>query len=693
MRAGGRLGFFLVAAGMLAACAHVDQGRYAITSIEIEGNEAVDSEAIEACLISRERENFSLKLGLSTPTCGKPPFDSSPPTLRLWRWPWTDWPAFNEAVFENDVERVTRFYRARGYYDARVLSVKVEPPEAQRPGKVGACDPKRETCTASILIVVDEGQPTRISSVEVRGLAELPVEVQERAKGSVPLAAGDVVDETFYETGKANLVKELRLSGHAAAKVEGRVEVSTSERTARIVYEAEPGPVYRLGKITVKGHGALPAAPIAAAASLSTGDRYDPKALGEAQGEVYAMGAFSAAQIHETVRPEARLVDIEIQVTPLDPNALRLSVGVMSGAVQRTSTSELASVPQWDVHLVASYERRHLFGSLARVRIEERPRIIYNRDFPRLAPPTFGNIVKLTLTHPGLLERRTESFFESAWDYGPEPFLQFIRSDIYFRIGSRRRFFRGTLTATLALQQDLFVVDPSPDNVSSDGQPQDSYGLSYVEQDLRVDFRDDVIRPKLGAYFGVHAAEAVRWQLSDWTAYFLSPEARGYLPLFWDVVWASRFGLGSIFITEASPDLQPVARELGPTTYRLRGGGANSNRGFLAGTLGAGLTGGIRRWEASTELRVPFGESFVIAGFFDLGDVNDDKSFRFSHLNASVGHGFRFYTVLGAIRLDIGYRIPSLQRADGSHGIEPDASELWLIGVPGALHLTIGDAF
>jgi outer membrane translocation and assembly module TamA len=217
--------------------------------------------------------------------------------------------------------------------------------------------------------------------------------------------------------------------------------------------------------------------------------------------------------------------------------------------------------------------------------------------------------------------------------------------------------------------------------------------LSYVEQDVRVDFRDDVVRPKLGAYFGVHAAESVRWRLSDWTAYFLSPEARGYLPLFWDMVWASRFGLGSIFITRASDDLQPTTRDLGPTAYRLRGGGANSNRGFLAGTLGAGLTGGIRRWEASTELRIPFGESFVVAGFFDMGDVNDEKSFRFSHLNASVGHGFRYYTVLGAIRLDIGYRIPSLQRADGSNGIEPDASKLWLIGVPGALHLTIGDAF
>src|SRR5262245_62041566 len=125
MHAGGRFGRLLVVAGALAGCAHVDQGRYGITSMEVEGNEAVDSEAIEACLISNERESFSLKLGLSSPTCGKPPFDSSPPTLRLWRWPWTDWPAFNEAVFESDVERVTRFYRARGYYDAKVVSVKV----------------------------------------------------------------------------------------------------------------------------------------------------------------------------------------------------------------------------------------------------------------------------------------------------------------------------------------------------------------------------------------------------------------------------------------------------------------------------------------------------------------------------------------------------------------------------------------
>jgi outer membrane translocation and assembly module TamA len=691
MRVAGRAIFGVALA--LVGCARPDPGRYGITSIEIEGNDALDSEAIEACLISRERAHFGVRLGLSSPSCGKPPFDSSPPTLRLWRWPWTEWPAFNQAVFDQDVERVQRFYRARGYYEARIVKVEVTPPEARVPGKAGECDPAAETCPVSVLVVVDEGLPTHVQAVELRGLSGLPGELAERCRRAPPLAAGAVVDEEFYEQGKQNLVKELRAAGHAAAKVEGSVAVDTRARSARIMYEIEAGPVYRIGKVTVRGLSGYAARVVHAAAGLRGGARYDPEAIAEAQGEVYAMGAFSAAQMHETLRPDAREVDVAIEVTPLDPNAFRVSLGIMSGAVQRTSTSELQSVPQWDVHLVTSYERRHLFGSLARLRIEERPRIIYEDDFPRPTPPQFGNIVKLGVTYPGLIEPRTESFFETAWDYGPEPFLGFVRSDIYFRLGSRRRFFRGALTATLALQQDLFLVDPSPDNVSSDGEPQTSYGISYLEQDLRLDFRNNPARPRSGAYFGLRATEAPRWQGSDWTAFSLSPEARAFAPLFWDVVWATRAALGSIFITDASERLDPVARALGPTAYRLRGGGAYSNRGFLAGDLGAGPTGGIRRWELSSELRIPFGDSFVLAGFFDLGDVNDAPSFRFNHLNATAGHGFRYYTVLGAIRLDFGYRIPALQRADGSNGIEPDADELWLIGVPGAIHLTIGDAF
>jgi outer membrane translocation and assembly module TamA len=166
---------------------------------------------------------------------------------------------------------------------------------------------------------------------------------------------------------------------------------------------------------------------------------------------------------------------------------------------------------------------------------------------------------------------------------------------------------------------------------------------------------------------------------------------RGYVPLFWDIVWANRFAIAGLFIHDASSNLDATSQRLGPNAYRLRGGGANSNRGFLAGQLGAGPQGGIRRWEASSELRIPFGRDFVLAGFVDVGDVHDQASWRFNYLNFTVGWGLRYYTILGAIRLDTGLRILPLQRVDGSDGVSEDDSRLF--GAPGAIHLTIGDAF
>jgi outer membrane translocation and assembly module TamA len=482
----------------------------------------------------------------------------------------------------------------------------------------------------------------------------------------------------------------LRAAGHARAEVDGTVRIDTQSRQAEVTYRIEPGNIYTLGSCSVEGHGNLPDKPILAAASLHEGKRYSPRRVKDIQAEVYALGAFSAVELHEEVDEKARRIDLRIDVTPHSPHALRAGVGVLSGAQQRTDTGELRSVPQWDAHLFGRYEKRHVFGTLGKFRIEERPRIIFSAEFPGVTPPSFGNLVAIRLNQPGLIEARTDLFTEDAWDFGPDPFLGFERSDVYFRVGARRAFFHRKLSATLAVQQDLFIVDQA--QMTSDGSELPSgYGYSFLEQDLRLDLRDNATRPDHGAYFSLNATQAPRWRGSDWTAFRLAPEARGYVPLFWDIVWATRVSIAGLFIQEASSDLDATSQQLGPNTYRLRGGGANSNRGFLAGQLGVGRQGGVRRWEASSELRVPFGRHLVLSGFADVGDVNDEATWRFEHLNLSLGWGLRYYTILGAIRLDVGLRVLSLQTTDGTDLVRADDSRLF--GHPGALHLTIGDAF
>lgn len=691
-RASGLGAFALCTHLLMGGCAVHEPGRYQVTHVQVTGQEDLAERPLLECLVTRERPRVSLTLGLGDPGCGERPFDSQAPRLNLWRWWWTDWPAFNNAVFDEDQERILRWYQARGYYDARIVEVTFDPPEAGDPTKEAPCDLENDICPVRLVIKVEEGEPTLIEQVHLSGDDDLPVALKQELLTQVQMEVGVPIDEADYDSARERLLKSLRHAGYAQAEVKGRVEVQTESHQAEVHLELVPGEIFVFGELSLEGQGKLPERAILAAGALPSGDRYDPEALDEVQAEVLALGAFSSVEVHEEIDAEARKVDVLLKLTPRTKQDLRLGVGVLSGAQQRTSTGEMASVPQWDIHAFGRYERRHLLGSLARMTLEERPRMIFQRGFPRFTVPKYGNWLMLRLVQPGWLEARTETFSENAWDYGPDPYLGFLRSDLYFRLGARRGFFRRRLMATLAVQQDLLLVGKGANNTTSDGsQLPSSYGYTFVEQDLRLDLRDDPGRPRIGAYFGLNATQAPRWAGSDWTAFRLGPEARAYVPLFWDIVWANRFAVAGLFIRDASDNLDATSQALGPSTYRLRGGGANSNRGFLAGSLGAGLSGGVRRWEASTELRIPLGKSFVIAALMDAGDVNADPTWRFDYLNLAAGFGFRFYTILGAIRLDTALRIRSLQRLDGSDGVQEDDSALF--GAPGAMHLTIGDAF
>jgi len=238
------------------------------------------------------------------------------------------------------------------------------------------------------------------------------------------------------------------------------------------------------------------------------------------------------------------------------------------------------------------------------------------------------------------------------------------------------------------------VVPDDADNVTTDGSPTpSSYRYGFLQQDIKLDLRDQATQPRSGAYFALNSTEALHSVFSDWTSVRLMPDARVYMPLPFSSTLALRLALGALIIFDADSSLDDLSRRLGPSSYRLRGGGANSVRGFLPGELGAGSQGGIRRWESMLEWRLRLGSSLSAVAFVDMGDVNADDSFRFDHLNTSIGLGFRYFTVIGPLRLDAGFRIVDLQRIGPDDEIEDGASTFPFTNAPGALHLTIGDSF
>lgn len=693
-------------------------GQYGVASVDIEGADQVAERAIKPCLLTQERDAFGLTIGFASDDCQAPPFDSRPPRVSLWSWPWSDWQGLNLAIVDADVSRIERFYRARGYYDAEVIDVRFEPASAglgmlsltEPPGgadpKPDACDPTEDDCPVAVTFVVDEGQPLRVGSVTLEGLDDVPAKRRAAiAEAELP-AAGERFDELDYDLGKEALLERLHEAGYAAAVVEGRVQLDHPRKRAAIRYHVTPGRVFVFGDVRVDGEGQLPRQPIIAVAKSLLGERYRKSALRELQQEVYALGAFAAVEVGQALHAERREVDLLVTVRPLPDREVRLGVGVTAGTLQRTDNAAVQSVPQWDLHLFARYEERHVLG-LGKLRIEERPRLVQQQQFPGFDDPQLGNLIRARLTQPGFLEPRTLSTVEAKWDYGPDPFQGFLRSDVFLRIGAKRAFLRRQLIANAALEFDRYELHEDAGSAVQDlsERAPRSYYYSFLEQDLRLDLRDDDLRPRAGVLLIMQASASIESPISDWSLIRLLPDLRAYIPLPFEASLALRFAAAGVFVL-GSADTDAVGRTLGPYAFRLRGGGAQSNRGYLAGELGVGAIGGIRRWEATAELRLRLGEAWGVVAFFDAGNVTAVSTFGFRRPNPAAGFGFRYLTLVGTVRLDLGFRLDGLatpNRTDsGIAALEASTmtpynreplSKQWIFGAPGALHITIGEAF
>ncbi len=113
----------------------------------------------------------------------------------------------------------------------------------------------------------------------------------------------------------------------------------------------------------------------------------------------------------------------------------------------------------------------------------------------------------------------------------------------------------------------------------------------------------------------------------------------------------------------------PVSFDRVPTDKKFVSGGSSSVRGWAAKQLGIVVNknaGGNFVVESSIEHRLrPFlnAENLYIrdlgyATFIDVGNVwQEIDKFKFNELALAMGGGIRYYTIIGAIRLDLGFKI------------------------------------
>ncbi len=746
---------WLTLAWIAGCAATIPSGRLGVDKLELKGVDKLDPFALRACLATKERDWLSVDLSRDpAPSCGKPPFDARRIHLPIWRWGWTDWPLYDPSVFERDLARLERWYRARGYYGVRVLSASSDPPDALY-GVAGKTD------KIALTIAVEENQPVLIRTVTLEGNEGLEEALGKQLEGlAAELKIGERFDEADYDTTRAGLLRFLRDAGHASATVQGHVDIDPLQRGADLRFVMKPGPLMELGDVCVEGFGKLPPRLILQASDLKPGRPFSESDIEDARTLIYQLRVLSEVEIaagridpvtgaavfdsaaddlhqgewlayeqgqavehkhaeedqsSERVCRRARgpssgkpRVPIEIRVKPAQLYRVGVGAGVQIGVENGQRAINAAN--QWDVHLVTYAEVRNFLGGLRRLRIEERPKLIFLAPFPRAEDANgerdvrLGNNLSGTLEWPAFLEARTLLRLTAIWDRGPDPYgAKFIRDDFDFGLGPSRSFLKNRLNASFMVHYNPYIprstFGSAAEKANTAQLRNERYHLLFLQQVAEWDGRNDRNEPTRGAYARVELHETL--PPSNWSYLRFTPELRGYIPLPYGLVIAARAGIGLIHIWKSDARTEEL-RRLGPRPYRLRGGGPYSVRGVQAGALGRRdedtlyFPGGTRSWIASLELRVPLGDSLGIATFLDAGDVDagdpgTKPRFRFDRPNTTLGAGVRYKTIVGPIRLDVGMLVPGLQ-GDQAGQREVNRRDP-LFRFNGAVQLTIGEAF
>jgi outer membrane protein assembly factor BamA len=658
-------------------CTAVPHGRAAVAKVEIRGASALSASEVERSIATRESPRF---LGLF------PEFIYEPEI-------------FNRHLLDADLERIERFYDARGHHSAMV-----------RQGLMRYTDPSH----VHVLIEVQEGAPTHVRRLRVSGLEAIPHEVAEAVRAALDehLRQGQRFEEQPYEEAEGAMQRTLTDRGYARAQVGRRARVDVRGYFADVSYDVRPGALARLGEVHLRGLGTLPEAPLRRALDLEPGESYSTAELEQAQQAALELGVFSAVSVRprlDATSAEPTVVPIDVELSGTALETVRLGVGLQLDTLQTGA------------HVLAGYEHHNFLGGLRRLSLEVRPGGVFyptrvdNLTFPDHLLPELGALA--TLRQPGFLEARTLGSLRVQ--YNVYAVLNAL-SDGADVLGYREAKIVGALDRPfgrhLRLQPSYNVQTNSPfAYVGELGEGLTRLVISYSELLLSLDFRDRILSPHQGLQALVPVQ--VAGPFGDAADLRVKPELNVFVPLAEDWTFAVSGSVGFLFpFNYTGPETSGRDAQLlffrgffagGPASnrgYPQRGIGPHGALPFLyvdginpceeantdSGECSVAL-GGLSIWEASAEFRYSLGGPLNLAVFCDAADVNRRRfELSLARPHLSCGPGLRYETPVGPLRADVGVRIPGLQVISGSAD-EPAPSQIF--GLPIAFTIGIGQAF
>ena len=524
--------------------------------------------------------------------------------VRPWYLFWEAENSFDPITFREDLERIRRFYEARGYYQTQVTYDLTADPQS---GQV------------EVKIEVLEGPPVKVSEVHV--------DISDGSSLSppqLPLKQGEIFVEESYRKGEETLRNFFLEHGYAHVTTERRAEVNLDQNQVIVWYQADPGPLSVFGETTVSGTDNVDPEIVLRELSYQPGEIFSSAKIAESQAKILALDLFGLVRIApKEVSGKPSIVPMEVQVSEKEPREIRVGIGY-------GTEDKFRAQLRW--------QHNNWLGDGRRLSVEARYSSI----------TTTGAI---TLVQPHFFSTRTRGILSLRQDREDEDTYVLNASRFNPRV---EHGFSPQLVGFIGYRLEYDRFDKIGEAaIEALGGVRERGLMSGPNVGLIWNTSDGPLNPTKGEVVSFTFGQAGKIWGGQYSFYKVTTEAKKYHLLGWETILAGRLKIG--FAEPLGPE------ENLPISERLYAGGEKSVRGYARRKLGpldarGNPIGGLSLIEGSVELRRPIWGPLGGALFIDFGQVSL-RSFDLpvNDLKFGSGFGLNYQTPLGPLALYLGF--------------------------------------
>lgn len=518
---------------------------------------------------------------------------------------------------EDAQEKIRLAYVNEGFLDASVRVVE---------------QPAADFQSVDLTVVIESGIRYRIGRVRVEGpgpgeISLLLKELREFSNRSFRPS-----DQLLCQSRALDF---LRANGYFFAAVEVTVEPAEAAGILDLVVRATPGRKMRIGTIRAPGTRQTRERALLGRFGIRPGSVFNAGALDAAERRLWYTGAFSTVDV-KTSPAKEDTVDVRIDVRETSSRSLVATVGYS----------------EWYLAFAnLTFTDRNFLGTLDRLRIAA-----------YISQKSFGGEVEFS--DPWLLGSDLTGSLEAFAMRRELPAFQATQFGTRLALSQRKDERSGT---GWKLVYEWKSVTNAQIYSGDEPDTREDYRLGQLTLHQQLDRRNDPLSPTSGYNLRYDAGFAAPPLLGELTFFKASAQATWYLPL--QKVVPGRPFVPFLTLNHRAGLILPFGNtDSIPVPERFFLGGPDSVRSFqfdgMAPRNREGIPlGGQAFLQANIELQWPVGRGFFLAAFTDAGNLSSSlEEMESGETRIAPGAGVRFYTPLGALRMDYAW---NLIRQDG----------------------------